>query len=419
MQPARHAFRPIEHEHRAFLDSETHARPVAPLEAPLRIRRAAFMADSDRGQLAALQANLMARLGSGPGATDARQLDFEAGGYKVTAELHNEFATMTWAGPIDDWTPWPDGIHLDLFADMPLIAAARIDLTATPTVDAAALAGFNTQSLCHSDILQGGAQAATDFLKDDDGFTRFEVAAGRAGALRRGVIVRRLLEIETYRNLALLGLPLARKVSPRIQHQERTLADLMRRLGEGHGMDASNQALDTLHRLSLDVGRTLDEVSYRFAASRAYADVLRARLDRLEESPVGEFSTIARYLENRIEPAIATLTAINKRLDALSGRLERSTDLLNARISLGIEKQNQQVLDTISNTARSQFLLQQTVEGLSIIAISYYTLGVLGYLLEGAHDVLPLGKPTLLALAAPLVIIVVWAMLRRRRPPHG
>ena len=404
-------FRPRQHPDRALIDAETHARPVGPLPTSLRIRRAAFMADPAVRSFGVLIAAIIDRFGTKAG-DDARQLSFEAAGYQVTAEFHNEFATLTWTAGLDNWIAWPEGIGLDLFVEMPLIAATRIDLVAAETISPQALAGFNPLSLCYSEIFGSTAQAATDFVIGEDGFTRFEVAAGKCGDLRRGVVVRRLLEIETYRNLALLGLPLARALTPSIHAQEQRLATLMRDLGHGTSMADNRQALDALHHLSREVGRTVEDSNFRFAASHAYASVLRARLVRLDEVSIGELTTFERYLENRIEPAITTLSAIEKRLTALTDKLERSTELLNARIGLSIETQNQAVLDTIAETARSQYHLQHTVERLSTIAISYYALALLGYLVAGLHEAVPIDKNVLLAIAAPVILVSVWFGLR-------
>jgi uncharacterized membrane-anchored protein len=410
-------FRPRQHPDRALIDAETHARPVTPLSTSLRIRRAAFMADPARRHFDELRAEIAQRF-CAKTAADARQLTFAAGGYQVTAEFHNEFATLTWTAALDNWIAWPEEIGLDLFAEMPLIAATRIDLVSSDAISPEALAGFNPDSLSYSEIFGGTAQAATDFVIGEDGFTRFEVAASRCGDLRRGVIVRRLLEIETYRNLALLGLPLARALTPHIHSHEQQLAALMRELGHGTSMADNRAALDALHHLSMEVGRTVEDTNFRFAASHAYSSVLRARLERLGEVPIGELTTFERYLENRIEPAIATLTAIEKRLAALTAKLERSTELLNARISLSIETQNQTVLDTIADTARSQYRLQHTVERLSTIAIAYYALALLGYVVEGLHEALPLDKNIILAIAAPIILLLVWFGLRSQRNGH-
>jgi len=405
------------HPDRRLIDAEIHARPVQPLAGPARIRRAAFMADADRRQLQALRTTLAAR--HGDLRPEARQLEYGANGYRVTAEVHNEFATLTWVGPIDDWTPWPAGIGLEAFEDMPLIAATRIDLVAAAEISPAALAGFSPLSLCYSALYDGTAQAATDFVMDAEGFTRFELAAGRCGELRRGVLVRRLLEIETYRTLVLLGLPLARSRGADVQAQEARLSALMRQLALGTSVSDNQQSLDALHQLSLEIARAQDELSFRFAATHAYAEVLRARLNRLTEVSIAEFTTIARYLENRIDPAVATCRALEKRLDSVAAKVARSTELLNTRISLSIETQNQAVFDTISRTARNQYELQQTVEGLSIVAISYYALSLIGDVLSGASVVLPVDREIVLALAAPLVVLVTWFALRLVRRGHG
>src|SRR5665213_3214479 len=155
-----------EHPDRAAIDAEIHARPVTPLTGPLRIRRAAFMPQSGSPGLQALQAALVGRQESAR--RDARQLDYESGGYRVTAEVHNEFATLTWIGALDDWSPWPEDIGLDLFSDMLLIAATRIDLVPGDAIAPSALAGFNPPSLCYSALYDGQAQVATDFFIDQD-----------------------------------------------------------------------------------------------------------------------------------------------------------------------------------------------------------------------------------------------------------
>jgi len=416
-------FLPKVHPDRALVDAELHARQVMPLEGPLRVRRAAFMADGNRARLRELQAAFASRYGVGEG-TDPRQLEFTAAGYRVTAEIHNEFATLTWIGALDDWVPWPSGIGLDLFEDMPLIAATRLDLLTDAHLPDGAISGFNPRSLCYSTLYAGTIEVATDFVVDKDGFTRFEVATGSSGGLRRGTVVRRLLEIDTYRALVLLGLPLARQQAPKVTSEEEQQSALMRQLSLGSSVADNQQSLDSLHGLSLEVERTRDEVSYRFAATRAYADVLRSRIARLGEVSIGEFTAIARYLENRVDPAVATCVALETRLEALARKLERSTELLNARINLSIETQNQAVLDTISRTSRNQYHLQRTVEGLSVIVISYYALSLVGEVEQGLLPWLPLGRDAMIAISVPVVIVLVWLALRflsRRGEPdqHG
>lgn len=408
-----------EHAYRRPIDAETHARPVPPMTAPMRIRRLAFMSADGGADLRALHAQMAGIAGAvAEGPTWARQLEFEREGHHVTWELHSEFATFTWTAAADDWVAHPAGIGLEYHADLPLVFATRIDLMSTDAIAPSALEGFNPRSLCYSTIFDDTAEVATDFHLDRDGFTRFEVAARQMSPLRQGVLVRRLLEIETYRTMALVGLPLARQMGGRVGDFERRLAQVMQTIGRGETLEDHQQTLAALHKLSSEVGQTVEETSFRFAATQAYGEVLAERLHRLRERAIGEFTTIDRFLNNRVQPALATCRAMEKRLLALTEKVQRSIELLDARISLSIQSQNQSVLDTISRTSRSQFRLQQTVEGLSIIAISYYALGILGYVFEGLHDLLPLPKGTLLALSAPLVVVLVFLAIRRIRKAH-
>jgi len=84
-----------------------------------------------------------------------------------------------------------------------------LKINVTAVIDESRIAELRLTSLSVSNIEGGRGQIATDLVPDKDGFTRIEFAAGNISEVRRAVVVRRLLEIETYRVFALLGLPLA------------------------------------------------------------------------------------------------------------------------------------------------------------------------------------------------------------------
>lgn len=409
----------VEHPHRPLIHTETHARPVPAVHAPAVIRRLAFMS-VDRGRdLTELQRR-MADLSktAAEHAAAARQLEFERDGRAVVWEMHNEFTTLTWKSAPDDSVIWPSGIGLEWHKGLAFVSATRIEVLDEEAVPSARLARLAPSSLCHSSIYGGQAEVATDFTPDAEQFVSFAVAAARCGDQRRGVIVRRLLEIETYRCFALLGLPVARQLGGLVQEFEQRLGRIMGELGEQSSADG-RQAFDSLHQLSVEAGRAVEDTSFRFAATQAYGQILNDRLPRLGETAIGESTTLARFLDNRMQPALSTCRAMEKRLADLAVKVQRSIELLDTRITVSIQTQNQQVLDTILSTAQSQFRLQQTVEGLSIIAISYYVLGIVSYVLEGLHSRLPIDKPLAVAIVAPLVLVAVFLVVRRLRRVHG
>jgi uncharacterized membrane-anchored protein len=410
-----------DHPTRAAILEELHARPVEFVASPGRVRRVALLLERHPDAVPSAQRRFAEWCGAnGIGAPPAgsRQHTLDVGERRVTWELHTEFVTLTWASSLEDGENWPLGIGIEALGSEKLIACMRLDIIDAKTIPDRILSGFAPASLSVSSIEGGEAQVATDFVPDADSFTRFELAGGGIGPLRRAIVVRRLLEIETYRTLALLGLPLAREISPAVTSAEADLEAAVQKLGTADDLDEAQDSLAALHALSVRSGQLVERTSYRFAASHAYGDIMRRRLRGLDERSLQIGSTLDRYLGNRIDPALATCLAVEKRQLALSEKIERAIELLNTRISLDIQTQNKSVLDTIASTARSQFRLQRTVEGLSTIAISYYLLGIVGYVLEGLGEYAHFSKPLAVAIAAPFVLLLVWLAIRTIRRQH-
>ena len=411
-----------DHPYRAAIMAEVHARPVEITPATCRLRRLVVVMPPVAGAMLAVFerfAAFCAEQGLPLPQPDTRQHSFAAAGRQVTWEFHTEFVTLTWRSALEDNDNSPDGLGLEVLADGLLMGAMRLDVIDETTIPERMVPGFNLPSLCLANVEAGKAQIATDFVPDADRFTRFELAAGGLTPLRRSIIVRRILEIETYRTMALLGLPLARSTAPELRRIETELTELMEGLSEATTPAAVQSALAALHALSVRSGQMSERLGYRFAAGHAYGDILRVRVRGIRETGTDRGSTLGSYIGNRVDPGLATCAAMEKRLAVLSAKLERAIGLLNVRIGVDMQVQNAAVLDNIAQTSRSQFLLQRTVEGLSTIAISYYLLGILSYLLAGPLEELHLHKTMALSIAAPFVVLAVWLMARAVRKAHA
>lgn len=411
-----------DHPYRAAIMDEVHARPVDIIPQTCRLRRLVFVMPAEAGAMMGVFRSFeafCAGIGVAMPGPATRQHSFTTPHRHVTWEFHTEFVTVTWRSALNDGENWPGDVGLAAIGAGLLIGAMRIDVIADITVPDRLLPGFNLASLCLSDIDSGKGQVATDFVPDGDRYTRFELAAGGLTELRRSIIVRRLLEIETYRTMALLGLPLARELSPELRRMELELTALVESLSDATTPAAAQDALAVLHALSVRSGQLSERSGYRFAAGHAYGDILRMRLAGLRESGTTRGSTLTHYIGNRVDPGLATCAAMEKRIAVLSGKIERAIGLLDVRIGVDMQLQNAAVLDSIAQTARSQFLLQRTVEGLSTIAISYYLLGIVSYALAGPLEQLHWNKTMTLSLGAPLVLLVVWLMVRTIRKSHS
>jgi uncharacterized membrane-anchored protein len=256
----------------------------------------------------------------------------------------------------------------------------------------------------------------THFRLGADGFERMLVLApADTSEARAGRISQRLLELETYRLMALRGLPVAKALSPVLSDAEAQLAEITARLERKE--DSDQALLDVLVSLAARIERATAEHGYRFSATRAYDTLVSQRIAELRERPIAGTQTVGEFMQRRLSPAMATVAATSQRLSALSERVSRTSALLRTRVDIATETQNQVLLEKLTRGQDLQLRLQSTVEGLSIAAISYY---VVSLVLYGAKALDKLGMPVNPEMAAGLSIpLVLWGVWRTTRRIHA
>ena len=148
----------------------------------------------------------------------------------------------------------------------------------------------------------------------------------------------------------------------------------------------NNRLLDELTALAAELEAGAAGSLFRFGASRAYDEIVQTRLRIIGERKVGGLPTWSSFLARRMAPAIRTCIATEERQANLSRKLARAAQLLRTRVDVEVEQQNRDLLRSMNARTRLQLRLQATVEGLSVAAISYYVVGLFGYLVKGAHD---------------------------------
>lgn len=261
-----------------------------------------------------------------------------------------------------------------------------------------------------SSMLDGGIRIWSDFRIMDDGFGRLLVAANGADPRDLTRQMQRMQELGNYRNKALLGLPVARECWPKLDAAEARLRILADRLANSDARDDS--LLEELSGLALDLASVSTAISFRMDATRAYGQIVEERLDQLNVRPVEGFASLVDFTQRRFRPAMNTCLATNERVERLGARTEQLASLLRARIDTRIENQNAELLRSMEQSISMQARLQQLVEGLSAVALSYYVLGLLKYALHSVpDDVLGVSDDFLIGLlVVPLVLGVWWTM---------
>lgn len=418
-----------EHPDRKFVLGELHARPFLPLRMPRRIYQFAFMtgaeqASEDRKSVAALAA----QRGVAPPAHDARFHRFEFGPWDLRWEQHAEFTTYTWSTSRDADEPFArpnpiGGGEIGFRGPGELIAAVHLCCVSRQQLIENLGDMFDSQSLCVIEAAKGSARVATDFQADPVGMTRILVESMGLTETRAGRLTQRLLEIETYRTLALLGLPMARTVRHELDTMEVELAEITGEIARISDNHHSQTLLKRLSKLAAELEAQAARTAYRFSATRAYYSIVKTRLEVIHEQNHKQHASISAFFNRRLRPAIETCDAAERRQMRLSSQLARATDLLSTGIQSDVEQQNRNLLQSMNRRAQMQLRLQQTVEGLSVAAISYYVVGLIGYMAKGLGEsgVLPerFGPGLVMGLAAPFVILSVWLAMREiRRRVH-
>jgi uncharacterized membrane-anchored protein len=417
---------PADHPLRGALHNEIHARPLENIPAPALVTQVVMLhegasAASERDHLSVI----------GPAHDGGLFSRFDVGASRIRWERHSEFSRYTFIEPIDARVVEAASPNLTSFRDLPqdwlstlpgrMIAGIQLVVVEEPETPVQewvdrGLHWFGHPNVVGSVLGSQYARVMADYRLRKDGFIRFLVTGPRLPAARIGRVASRLIESEVYRMMALLGFPVARQLGSTLSRHEAELAELTRRIDDQQHDDQS--LLAELNHLAAELESTIARQSFRFSASAAYATLMNSRIDELRESPIHGLQSLGQFLDRRVTPAIATIAATERRMNGLAERVSRAGSLLRTKVDIVHEQQNQSLLERLTTGQRMQVKLQQTVEGLSVAAISYYVVGLLGYAFKALRD---LGAPIQVDVAIGLSIVptvLLMAYLIRRVRHH-
>lgn len=427
-----------DHPQRRALTNELHARPSPALKAP---GRAVFLAiqhadggagrdpEADRAHLI----DFIDRHGGAHPAPDTGQHLAGFATFSLKWERHTEFVSYTLyeEGPADPLFAAGLARHFpeDWLAAAPgrVIAAIEVEIVeaggfeeAEALLEDELMRLLARDSLACARVIDGNALAVGDFRIDAEGFTRFAVIVhGPAGPRRIGRVVQRLIEIESYRTLAMLALPVARETAGRLNEIEGELSGLVGQAAKGREAPPDSELLTRLTGISAELEALAAASAFRFGAGAAYEAIVGERIAMLREERLEGRQLFAEFMSRRFSQAMRTCHAAERRLGELAERASRTAELLRTRVSVAVEAQNQELLASMNRRAAMQLRLQETVEGLSVVAISYYGVSLVSYLLTPLAAPAGVEKGVLTALAVPPVVALVWWLVRRIRRRAG
>ncbi len=417
-----------DHPLRYKLANELHARPFPTLQAPARAVFVAWKSAQDdvvaeAGAGLAHLCDLLDRFDAPHPQPGATHFTCQLGRDTLKWEQHAEFVTYTMfmsnlsarafeAADMDvfpgDWLAAAPGSR---------ITSAMVRIQVMP--DVATLVAqiddwFVPESVAVTYVLDQSCVVATDFRIGKSGHQCIAVfVAPETGAQRVGRVVQRMCEIETYKTMSMLGYFQVKDVTGDLANMEAQAGALM---GNLQGADeAADATLQTLLALSGEAERMIADNSYRFGATAAYESIVQQRIAVLREERFEGRQTMGEFMMRRYDPAMRTVKSTESRMHSLARRLGRAAQLLRTKVEVARSAQNQALLESMDRRADLALRLQTTVEGLSVVAISYYAVSLAGYLAYPAAQMLQISKGMVLAGLTLPVVAAVWWMVRRIR----
>jgi uncharacterized membrane-anchored protein len=428
---------PQDHPQRRELANEVHARPPVSVPEAAVVSSLALLVPPGGDELAPLH-ELARRFGvTRDWPQRAQHVVLDIGGLRIKWERHTEFVSYTFVQPLAaadigglDALPTAfDAVPTDWLRALPGQTVAAVDVCLVPAgagepVPDVVARLFGAPVPTGSEVADGAAWVHSDFQLSADGRGRWLVLDWRLKPGQRARLVQALIEIATYRVMAMLAFPVARRAGEQLAAHERLLSELTGRIAElgdpasdpRHVQAEERRALDELTRLAAEAERELAASSYRYAGSQAYWALVQKRVADLREQRMGGLYSVGEFLTRRLEPAMATAAAVERRQQQLSARVARASELLRTRVDVAREEQHLQLLAAMERRGKLSLRMQQTVEGLSVAALTYYLVGLVGYLGKPLKTVWPQLNPDwLTAAAVPLLALLVWRGVHRLR----
>jgi uncharacterized membrane-anchored protein len=266
---------------------------------------------------------------------------------------------------------------------------------------------FGDLNIVGSQVADSELRMWSKFELDEDGYIKILLEDINSDPFRNGRTIQRIADIEAYRILSLKGLPIARELIPQINTIDEKSQDFLEALN--HETIDDVKMLERLMSLSADAEKMRANYASTYSAITAYQDIVERRLNEIRETRIHSFTLVSEFLLRALIPGYRTSNSVHKRIHSLIDRINGATDLLRTKVNVHLEIQNQKILKSFDDRSESQLHIQKTVEGLSIIALTYYGLGLIKIMLKGLKSMgLPINPDMGVVIFAPILIICLW-----------
>ncbi|MGY6274637.1 DUF3422 family protein [Methylomonas sp. MgM2] len=417
---------PQNHPQRFILHNEVHARASSIRSLPVRASYLALsLSSAEKITECKHLKTLCERFGSVSPDDDADHFTASFDSFQMSWEQHGEFSSYTFYAYDAEKEPFSDPalkkVPVDWLSQLSGKVIIAVHASVVPAKDVNYQSEMDLSPISRyfagnpivgSQVTGGAASVFTDFRIHVDGFSRFLVVNNALRTAQAGRLLHRLFDVEVYRVMALLAFPIARKLYPELKKADRQLYSITNSMKQPDNDDA--KLLDELTALAAEVENHISSHQFRFAAASAYYKLVGQRLVDLREVRIQGIQTLGEFMKRRMEPAMNTCNSISHRFNLVSERISNASQLLRTKVDIVIERQNQGLLASMALRAKMQLRMQQMVEGISIVAITYYAASLIGKIAEALHSIgWQLNPEFVEGVSIPLILVIISISTKR------
>ncbi|MDX2471517.1 MAG: DUF3422 domain-containing protein [SAR324 cluster bacterium] len=411
------------HPDRSKIYHEAHVRPFPVLANQCEILQFTLLHEKmEQGEEYEHLISLVKLLDGKLVSDSRRAVCFETNELEIRWQRHVEFSSYFFLKKDCGRTPFSNN-PLDLVPETwlkkiegILVSSLRVaiqPLTMDPTNTQSIEEIFGHKELVSCSVKHGNGYIWSDFQLKDDGCEWILIQNGDLNPWQLGRLAQRVVELETYRIMALLVSPLIKDLGKKLDTIDFSLLLVSDHIIRIDSFEDQKLLLGKLSSLAADI-ELLRSTDYRFSASHAYFQLTLERLDEIQDGKIKGYFSFHGFLSRRILPVMRTADFTKQRISDISERVSNARELLQANINLKIEEQNQTLLMDMEKRSTLQLQLQEAVEGLSIAAISYYMVSLLKLIFGGLKTAgVPINKDLATGIAVPIVIFVVWYSINK------
>lgn len=233
------------------------------------------------------------------------------------------------------------------------------------------------------------AKLYSDFRIDGNGYHRILMVNENLTRHQLGRSVQRVLDVESYRSMAMIGLFNNKEINSELDILNNELLQINRDFEIKKEINLE-EYYNKLTYIANRAHRLNNENKFRFQASNSYFPIINERLKELKLSTIDCIQPYDIYLNSRLNPAKRTSETTEKRLNETLQQMDRTANLIQTNVELDVKNSNNLLLDSMNKKTDVQIKLQKTVEGLSTVVLTYYSVTLFNHAITGIYNYYPM-----------------------------